>query len=210
MTPAGALNMLIFRRQSWDATALTIDAGDLYLRPPMLADYEAWTALRHSSRAFLEPWEPTWGPDDLSRGAFRRRLRRYAEEIERDEAYPFLLFRKHDGALLGGLNLTNVRRGAAEMVSLGYWMGAAFAGQGHMTRAVRVAAPFAFDTLRLRRIEAACLPENTASIALLQKVGFQREGYARDYLSINGAWRDHLLFALLERDLAATGLDRRI
>jgi ribosomal-protein-alanine N-acetyltransferase len=193
----------LFRRFVADPPPLTVEAGPLLLRPPIMADYEAWAALRAESRSFLEPWEPVWGRDDLERSAFRRRLRRYQEEMDRDEAYPFLIFRKADGALLGGLNLTNVRRGAADMVSLGYWMGRHHADQGHMTRAVRAVAHTTFNELRLRRIEAACLPENKASMRLLEKVGFQREGLARDYLAIAGRYRDHVLFSLLKHEFRA-------
>lgn len=201
---------MLFRRPLSQVTDMTVETPSLVLRPPTPDDFDAWAALREDSRAFLTPWEPTWGVDDLTRGAFRRRLRRYAEEMEADEAYPFFLFRRSDQALLGGINLTNVRRGAAEIASLGYWMGRAHAGQGHMSEAVRSLMPFAFSNLRLRRIEAACLPENAASIRLLEKIGFRREGYARDYLSINGAWRDHLLFALLARDVNPPHIDRAI
>ena len=83
------------------------------------------------------------------------------------------------------------------MASLGYWMGEVHAGKGFMSEAVRLAMPLAARQLRLRRIEAACVPENKASLRLLEKAEFVREGYAREYLSINGVWRDHLLFARL-------------
>ena len=79
-------------------------------------------------------------------------------------------------------------------------MGETFAGRGYMSGAARAAVEFAFATLRLHRVEAACLPENAASVRLLESVGFRREGLARSYLRINGEWRDHLLFAILETD----------
>lgn len=186
---------------------LTIRAGSLLLRPPEAGDFEEWAALRATSRAFLEPWEPTWPADDLTPGAFRLRLRRYRAEIEDDEAYPYFLFQSHPPMLVGGLTLGNVRRGAANAATLGYWMGAPHARRGHMTKAVASACRFAFVSLGLERIEAACLPENAASIRLLTKVGFRQEGLARQYLSINGRRRDHLLFALIEREQA--GADTR-
>ncbi len=86
------------------------------------------------------------------------------------------------------------------MASLGYWMGAPFAGRGVMSNAVRQVCGLAFGSLALRRIEAACLPENAASVRLLEKTGFRREGLAREYLAIDGVWRDHLLFAKLASD----------
>jgi ribosomal-protein-alanine N-acetyltransferase len=173
--------------------------GDgLYLRPTIAADYSAWASLREQSRAFLTPWEPTWASDDLTRAAFRRRLRRHAEEMARDESFAFLIFDSTTDELLGGLTLGGVRRGVAQAATLGYWMGAPHAGKGRMTRAVAAAVRFGFDTLRLHRIEAACIPDNAPSIALLERNGFQREGFARAYLKINDAWRDHVLLALIE------------
>jgi len=175
------------------------------LRPAIAEDFLAWARLREQSRAFLTPWEPTWPEDDLTRAAFRRRLRRQAEEMARDESFAFLIFEATSEELLGGLTLGGVRRGVAQAATIGYWMGAPHAGKGHMTRAVAAVVRFAFATLRLHRIEAACIPDNAPSMALLQRNGFRREGFARAYLKINDAWRDHVLFALLEGE--ATRLD---
>jgi len=173
--------------------------GDgLYLRPAIAADYSAWARLREQSRAFLTPWEPTWLSDDLTRAAFRRRLRRQAEDIAGDESFAFLIFDSTSDELLGGLTLGGIRRGVAQAATLGYWMGAPHAGKGHMTRAVAAVVRFGFDSLRLHRIEAACIPDNAPSIALLERNGFEREGFARAYLKIDDAWRDHILLALLE------------
>lgn len=184
--------------QKHSETVLTGEG--LRLRPPELDDFPFWEKLRSESRAFLEPWEPLWPEDDLTRTAFRRRIRRYEAEIQSDEAYPFLIWRISDGALLGGLTIGNIRRGAAQSATLGYWMGARHAGQGVMSRAVILACRFGFGPARLDRIEAGCLPENAASIRLLEKVGFRREGLARNYLNIAGMRRDHILFGLLSTD----------
>ncbi len=192
--------MMLFPKPGAQRPELTVSGGGVQLRPPQMADYEDWAALREQSRAFLQPWEPSWPLDDLTRSAFRRRLERYARELERNEAFPFFIFRAADRVLVGGLNLTNVRRGAAATASLGYWMGVPFAGRGLMTAAVRQVLDLAHGRLELRRVEAACLPENAASVRLLEKTGFQREGLGREYLSINGVWRDHLLYARLAHD----------
>ncbi|MGQ0741758.1 MAG: GNAT family N-acetyltransferase [Alphaproteobacteria bacterium] len=172
----------------------------VYLRYPQMSDYSAWAAIRKESREFLEPWEPSWAPDELSRLAFRRRIRRYLREIRADTAYPFFLFRTEDKVLLGGCTLSHVRRGVTQSASIGYWIGARFARHGFMYAAVRAMLPFVFQTLRLHRLEAACVPENEASRSLLLKLGFKEEGLARRYLQINGVWRDHVLLALLEDD----------
>jgi len=192
--------MAFFRSVSFSDSMPAIAGDGVALRVPQSSDYAEWAALREASRDFLVPWEPTWPDDDLSRGAFRRRLKRYADDQRSDLAYAFMIFRNDDNALVGGLTLANIRRGVAQAGSIGYWIGAPFARKGYMTAAVRALAPFCFGTLRLHRLEAACIPGNTASISLLEKTGFTREGYARSYLCINGVWHDHLLFARLQDD----------
>jgi ribosomal-protein-alanine N-acetyltransferase len=164
-------------------------------------DFSAWSLLREASRSFLTPWEPTWADDELSRASYRRRVRRQAEEMARDESYAFLIFETGSDRLLGGLTLGGIRRGVSQTATLGYWMGAAHAGKGHMSRAVGVVGRWSFQSLRLHRLEAACLPENIASRTLLERNGFTREGLARSYLKINGAWRDHLLYGLIETEV---------
>ncbi|MGH6888585.1 MAG: GNAT family N-acetyltransferase [Rhizomicrobium sp.] len=177
-----------------------IAGEDVYLRYPRVSDFAAWTRLRGESRTFLAPWEPAWAIDELSKGAFRRRLKRYQREAREDSAYAFFVLRANDHALLGGCTLSNVRRGVTQCCALGYWVGERFARQGYMSGAVRALVPFVFHTLGLHRIEAACLPSNEASRSLLAKAGFREEGLARKYLQINGDWQDHLLFALLADD----------
>jgi len=192
--------MAFFRSVSLAESGPAVAGHGVILRPPVMSDFSEWAALREESRDFLTPWEPTWPADDLTRGAFRRRLKRYAEDQRTDTAYAFLIFRESDRAMVGGLTLANLRRGVAQAGSIGYWVGHRFARQGLMTAAVRTLIPMCFDTLRLHRVEAACIPDNTASVRLLEKTGFQREGYAREYLCINGVWADHLLYARLRSD----------
>jgi ribosomal-protein-alanine N-acetyltransferase len=201
--------LALFRLGPANESVNFVRGDGVYLRPPEMRDYEAWTSLRERSRAFLTPWEPTWPGDDLTRAAFRRRLRRHAQEIERDESYPFMIFREADNSLVGGLTLGQIKRGVAQAATLGYWMGLPYAGNGLMSRSVRAVTGFAFTVLRLHRIEAACLPHNEASIKLLERIGFKREGFARAYLRINGVWQDHLLYALLETDPLPLRVPRR-
>jgi ribosomal-protein-alanine N-acetyltransferase len=193
--------MAFFRTVSSNDTMPGISGAGVTLRPPHSGDFAEWAALRETSRAFLTPWEPTWPPDDLTRSAFRRRLKRYAEDQRGDLAYAFLIFRSDDNAMVGGLTLANIRRGVAQAGSIGYWIGAPFVRKGYMTAAVRALIPYGFTTLRLHRLEAACIPDNTASIRLLERTAFKREGYARGYLCINGIWQDHLLYARLKDDV---------
>jgi len=192
--------MAFFRSVSLTESLPVIEGDGVMLRAPHMGDHAEWAAVREASRAFLTPWEPTWPADDLTRGAFRRRLRRYAEDLRADQSYALFVFRRPDEVLVGGLTLANVRRGVAQAGSVGYWIGKPFARRGYMRAAVRALIPFAFDSLRLHRLEAACIPTNVASIGLLEKSGFTREGYAREYLCINGVWQDHLLYARLKDD----------
>jgi ribosomal-protein-alanine N-acetyltransferase len=172
-----------------------IRGGSLVLRHPAQSDYAEWSELRALSRAHLTPWEPTWAYDDLSRSMYRRRLRAYAKDIHEDTAYPYFIFDAATDTLIGGVTLSNVRRGSAQSASLGYWMGAPYAGRGHMQAAVTTLLPVAFGGLRLHRVEAATMLNNAASIRVLEACGFTREGLAQDYLKINGRWEDHLLYA---------------
>jgi [ribosomal protein S5]-alanine N-acetyltransferase len=172
----------------------------IYLRYPRMADFPVWAKLRADSREFLTPWEPVWADDELTRGAFRRRIKRYQKETRLDSAYVFFVLRESDNALVGGCTISNVRRGVTQCCTLGYWIGSHFARQGYMTIALRALLPFVFRTLGLHRVEAACLTDNDASKNLLARVGFRQEGLARRYLLINGEWADHLLFALLKEE----------
>jgi ribosomal-protein-alanine N-acetyltransferase len=192
--------MALFGLVSPEYRDLPIRGEGVYLRCSEMRDFPAWAALRERSRAFLTPWEPTWPADDLTRSSFRYRVRRHAEEMARDEAYSFFIFRQEDDVLLGGLTLGHVRRGVSQAATLGYWMGEPYAGKGYMSRAVRAVLDYAFNRQRLHRVEAACLPTNEPSIRLLERNGFTREGFARAYLNINGQWRDHLLVARLDSD----------
>ncbi len=180
-----------------------LDGEGVRLRPHRASDFAEWSTLRAGSRAFLQPWEPTWPADDLSRASYRRRLSAHAQDIERGAAYPFLVFRQQDNRMVGGVTVSDVRRGVAQMASIGYWIGEAYARQGHTAAAVEAVTRFCFERLGLHRVEAACIPTNEGSRAVLARARFRQEGLARAYLKINGVWRDHLLFGLLSAAPAA-------
>lgn len=195
--------MAFLKTSSFEPASPVLKGAGLVLRYPDARDYEAWASLRALSRDHLKPWEPTWAADELTRNAFRRRLRYYEREVREERGHAFFICAADGGQLLGGLTLSNIRRGVAQAATLGYWVGAPFAGRGVMTAAVRTIAPHAFGPLGLHRLEAACLPSNAASIRVLEKVGFVREGLARRYLKIDGRWQDHVLFAHLDDDRGA-------
>lgn len=181
-----------------EATGPVLRGQGVLLRPPRPSDYVEWAELRGGSRDYLQPWEPAWAEDDLTRAAFRRRLGVYAREMELGTAWPLFVFDPEEERLMGAITLSNIRRGVAETGTLGYWVGQPHAGQGVGTAAARAMLGFAFGALKLHRVEAACVPSNQASHRVLEKAGFRHEGLARAYLKINGVWADHLLFGVIE------------
>lgn len=136
----------------------------------------------------------------MSKGAFRRRIDRYQADRDAGLGYPFFVVRARDDVLLGACNLNNVRRGVLQSADVGYWIGSPYVRKGHTRAAVRRVLAFAFDELRLHRVEAACQPNNAASRTLLEQVGFVQEGRSRAFLNIAGEWRDHDRFAILSTD----------
>lgn len=186
--------MLLPRRE------LRLETERLSLRPPRHADYEMWARLRRESAAFLQPWEPSWAPDHLSRRAFTARVAWARRGIAGGTAVPLFLLRRVDGALVGAITLDNVRRGPAQSATTGYWTGQPFARQGFMREALAAVVHHAFAGLDLSRIEAGCLPENAGSRRVLESCGFKYEGVAQAYLQIDGRWRNHVLYANLRLD----------
>ena len=172
----------------------------IYLRPPKRRDALRWQKLRLYSKDFLVPWEPSWDSFSCSRRAYMRFLKNSNYLANMDRAYSFLIFNSTDKDLLGGVNVGNVRRGVAQSANIGYWIGKKYSRKGYMYEALRVLIPSLFVDLRLNRVEATILEENIASQKLLKKLGFKKEGKLRNYLKINGNWRDHVIYGLLQND----------
>jgi ribosomal-protein-alanine N-acetyltransferase len=178
-------------------TESRLEGRRVVLRPPRASDYGEWARLREASRAFLEPWEPKWSPGEHSRTAFRQRLRQHRSDVRQGTGQVFFILERDSGRIAGGVSVANIRRGVSQSAEIGYWMGEVFAGRGYMVEALFLVEDYCFDTLRLHRIEAACIPENRRSAHVLEKAGFLREGLMRSYLRINGIWQDHVLYALI-------------
>ena len=179
---------------------VAIETDRMTLRPPVHGDFKQWRDLRALSRDFLEPWEPTWAADHLTRKAFTNRVYWAQRSISGGTAVPLFLIDRDDGTLLGAITLDNIRRGPAQDGTLGYWVGERHARQGYMREAIEGLTYYAFTSLGLSRLHAACLPENAASRACLEKSGFKYEGVAQSYLQINGRWRNHVLYSSLRED----------
>jgi len=174
--------------------------GGVQLRVPKWADFEEWVDLRRANRDHLQPWEPTWKDDHLSRQSYKARLAQFKAMISADTGYPFHVFRADDNRLVGACNLTYVRRGSLQCANIGYWVGEAFSRKGFARASLRATLRFAFDDLGLHRINAAVQSDNEASIKLLETSGFTQEGVARSYLKVDGQWQDHVIYAKLSTD----------
>lgn len=172
----------------------------MVLRPPQHADFRVWVGLRRESATFLQPWEPTWASDHLTRKAFTNRVYWAQRAMANGTGLPLFLLERDSGELLGAITLDNVRRGPAQDGTLGYWVGERHARQGYMREAIEALTHHAFTQLDLSRLQAACLPENEPSRKCLESCGFKYEGVAQSYLQIAGRWRNHVLYANLRGD----------
>lgn len=191
-----------------DLTGTLRDGGGVLLRPLMRRDKAAFFALRQRNAAWLKPWDPT-SPDGTPRVvSFAQLLREQREQAARGRLLPFAVL--VDGTLAGQLNVANIERGAARSCTMGYWVGQEFAGRGVIPLAVALAGDYAIRAGGLHRIEINIRPENAASLAVVRKLGFRREALRPRFLHIDGAWRDHLSFALTTEEIGAGGLIGRL
>jgi ribosomal-protein-alanine N-acetyltransferase len=163
------------------------------LRAPQVEDWQDWVRLRGLSVGFLQPWEPEWPKNAVSRDYYMGYWRRLVRRWMQDREYAFLVCTK-EGALLGGVTITDIKRESVQAGTLGYWIGSPYAGRGFMKEAAALALDFALRDLQLHRVEATCMPENEPSLRLLVRLGMKEVGLVQRYMKINGQWRDHILF----------------
>jgi ribosomal-protein-alanine N-acetyltransferase len=168
----------------------------LTIPPPETA--ARFAAFAAANEDHLARWEPPRPDGYFTEGYWYRRLERNLDELAHDQSLRLTLLRRGDpdGPVLGHVNFNNVVRGAFQATTLGYSLDHRREGKGLMTEALSAAIPFVFRELRLHRIQANYIPTNERSGRVLRKLGFVIEGYARDYLFIGGAWRDHILTSL--------------
>jgi ribosomal-protein-alanine N-acetyltransferase len=172
-----------------------------------MADAHAWAEVRRRNAAWLRPWEATVPPgDDTAPRTFRGLVRDLRRQARQRRTLPFAV--TVDGEFAGQLTVTNIVGGSARWGQVGYWVDERFAGQGVIPTAVALAVDYCLFEMGLHRIEVAIRPENTASLRVVEKLGFTEIGYAPRYLHIDGEWRDHRLFALTVEEVQG-GLLRR-
>ena len=180
---------------------VTLTTARLIVRPATADDVPAIVAYFLDNQAFLEPWEPARPEGFYTEQFWSEQVARNREHAETDRALRMFIFPSDaPGDIIGTVNLTEFVRGAFHACYLGYGLSAAREGQGYMREALRAAIPHAFGPLRLHRIMANYVPHNRRSGSVLKALGFQVEGYARDYLRINGRWEDHVLTSLTNPD----------
>ena len=164
----------------------------IFLRPPAAADFREFTGLMKRSKPFFRGL--------VGKPYDRKEFKDYLQRCGRDDYFGFLICRREDGAIVGNMSIFNIVRRGAQNAIVGYFIGAPHVRQGYATEALRLMLRFAFRELRLHRIEASIQPHNAASIALVKRAGFTREGYSRRLLKIAGEWRDHERWAILAED----------
>jgi [ribosomal protein S5]-alanine N-acetyltransferase len=178
-----------------------IDAGRVTLRLASPGMEEAHVRFLEENHAnHLARWSPPPAPGFFTRGFWEERLAASLDEYRAGRSLRLVMQlpgTSAGGEILGTINYTNIVRGAFQACHLGYQIAAAHEGRGLMTEALRAGNAFVFDEVRLHRIMANYRPENERSARVLERLGFVREGFARDYLFIDGAWRDHVLTALV-------------
>jgi [ribosomal protein S5]-alanine N-acetyltransferase len=167
----------------------------VFLRPPMRRDLKEFIALnRASTRLHRGLVSPPVEPEQFTS---------FLKRCQRADGVCFLICRVEDDAIIGSINLSQIFRGGFQSAYLGYYVGEQYAGRGYMTEALRLVLRHAFSHLKLHRLEANIQPENVASVALVRRAGFVREGYSRRYLKICGRWRDHERWALIAEEWRA-------
>jgi [ribosomal protein S5]-alanine N-acetyltransferase len=175
----------------------------LVLRPPHPVDVPEVRRLLRANAEHLRPWSPVprLGEDPSSLTEISKAILRQRREWSRGEAYVlFITDPLADGAIIGRIALTGVMRGAFLSAHLGYWMGETHQRKGYMTEAVGEVVRFAFEALGLHRVQAAVMPHNAASLRVLDKLGFRKEGESPRYLQIAGKWADHDVFAVTREE----------
>lgn len=180
-----------------------IAEGDLvYLFDPARDCADDYLAMTNASESFHQPWVyPARDP---------RRFRGYLDRLAEGRAFGFFVGRLEDDAFLGVVNINDVLFGGLRSGSLGYYVHADYARRGYMSEALALVLDRAFTELKLHRIEANIQPNNIASLGLVQRLGFRKEGYSPAYLQIDGVWRDHERWAILAEEwLGANGLSTR-
>jgi [ribosomal protein S5]-alanine N-acetyltransferase len=175
---------------------VTVMGKRVHLRPPQRRDQKAFIAHAKASRRLHSGW--VQAPETPE--SFAAYIARYDRTGESQRHTGFLVVRNEDEALAGVINFSEIVRGAFHSAYVGYYAFVPLAGDGYMSEGAALALDVAFRQMKLHRVEANVQPANRRSLALVERLGFEREGYSRRYVKIGGRWRDHVRFAMLAED----------
>jgi len=175
--------------------------NEIKLRPLKVSDSRTWSVVRRRNQAWLGPWEAT-SPYPTSDPAptFRQSTRRMLRDARAGRAMPFVI--EYQGNFVGQINVSDLTKGALWSCHVGYWIDEAVSNHGIMTTAVALVVDHLLFNAKLHRVEIAIRPENVPSNKLVQRLGFRFEGIRKNFLHIDGAWRDHNVYVMLREDLS--------
>lgn len=184
---------------------VTLECGDLVLRPIRYRDKKQWTEVRGRNSEWLAPWEASNPAAGGALPDYREMVRSLKVQASQGTALPFLITERTEWSaapvIVGQLTVSSIAWGSAMMATLGYWVDQARAGHGIAPTAVAMATDHCFQVLGLHRMEINIRPENGPSLRVVEKLGFRDEGYRPRYLHINGEWADHRSFALTSEEV---------
>ena len=187
------------------SNSFALTHGEISLRIIKARDAKTVERLVLSNRAWLKPWEAT-NPHGPTSFDFKAQIRGLLRQLENDEGIPFLILYK--GEIVGQLNVANILHGSVSSCVIGYWIIPEVAGKGITPTAVALAMDYVFKVVGLHRVEIDIRPENEASVRVVEKLGLRHEGLKKNYIHINNAWRDHLVFALTADEVPDGVLNR--
>ncbi|MDP5227070.1 MULTISPECIES: GNAT family protein [Arthrobacter] len=191
---------------------VTLEHGDIVLRPIRQRDKAEWTAVRQRNREWLEPWEASNPIPGGRFPSYRDMVASLRSQARQGAALPFVITERQSAGeaprIIGQLTVSNILWGSAMMASIGYWVDRERAGRGIVPTAVALATDFCFQELGMHRMEINIRPENIPSLRVVEKLGFRYEGIRPSYLHINGAWADHCSYALTAEEVPQGLLNR--
>jgi len=192
--------------QGWPATLVH---GDVTVRPLALSDARDWRRARERNAAWLRPWDATVPPGAEARAqSFRALVKRLRRSAEAGTSLPFAI--EVGGHFAGQVTVSNIVRGSAQFASIGYWVSIEEAGRGVVPTAVALVIDHCFSSVGLHRVEICIRPENSNSLRVVEKLGLVEVGYAPRFLHIDGAWRDHRIYAVTVEEVTPGGMLARL
>ena len=185
---------------------VTLESGDLILRPIRYRDRTEWKSVRSRNAQWIGPWEATSPLPGSVLPSYAGMVRSLNQQARQDTALPFVITERQGGlrsspVIVGQLTVSSIIWGSARMATLGYWVDQARAGRGIAPASVAMATDHCFRVLGLHRMEINIRPENRPSLRVVQKLGFREEGLRKRYLHIAGEWADHLSFAITAEEV---------